>query len=88
MEQVWVYGNSYESTLVAIVVPQKHELMGWAKQNGQGSSFEEVVRTPDVCALCVCKRSCRAAANSPYQAHARQHILLWVQAACGMRSVL
>ena len=48
MEQIWVYGNSYESTLVAVVVPQQHELMGWAKQNGQGSSFEEVVKSPEV----------------------------------------
>ena len=52
MEQIWVYGNSYESTLVAVVVPQQHELMGWAKQNGQGSSFEEVVKSPEVCGGC------------------------------------
>ena len=37
-----MYGNSYESTLVAIVVPDKKPLMAWAKENGLGSDFKAV----------------------------------------------
>lgn len=37
-----MYGNSYESTLVAIVVPDKKPLMAWAQENGLGSDFKAV----------------------------------------------
>ncbi|BDA46672.1 Long chain acyl-CoA synthetase 3 [Coccomyxa sp. Obi] len=46
VEQIWVYGNSYESTLVAVVVPDKKELMGWAKENGVSGDFDAVVKDP------------------------------------------
>ena len=48
VDQIWVYGNSYESTLVAIVVPDKKQLMGWAKENGLGSDFKAVCQKPEV----------------------------------------
>ena len=48
VDQIWVYGNSYESTLVAIVVPDKKQLMGWAKENGLGSDFKTVCQKPEV----------------------------------------
>ncbi|GAB4818389.1 hypothetical protein N2152v2_005435 [Parachlorella kessleri] len=40
VEQVWVYGNSFESQLVAVVVPQRH----WLKQQqaGGGGSQEDL----------------------------------------------
>ncbi|KAK9806319.1 hypothetical protein WJX72_010249 [[Myrmecia] bisecta] len=41
-EQLWVYGNSYESFLVAVVVPNKKALTAWAKQEGVSGSFEEL----------------------------------------------
>ena len=46
VEQIWVYGNSYESTLVAVVVPDKKELTGWAKDNGVDGDFEALVKNP------------------------------------------
>jgi hypothetical protein len=32
VEQIWVYGSSFESVLVAVVVPNKGPLMRWAKE--------------------------------------------------------
>jgi long-chain acyl-CoA synthetase len=31
VEQVWVYGSSFESVLVAVVVPKQPALMAWAE---------------------------------------------------------
>lgn len=48
VEQIWVYGNSYESFLVAVVVPNKRELLAWAKeQGGLPASLEELCSTPE-----------------------------------------
>jgi len=38
--QVWVYGNSFESTLVAVVVPEKKKLLAWAAAEGLPGDFE------------------------------------------------
>ena len=46
VEQVWVYGNSFESTLIAVVVPVESELMSWAKSAGLSGGFAEVCRDP------------------------------------------
>jgi long-chain acyl-CoA synthetase len=35
LSQVWVYGNSFESTLVAVVVPKADAIKDWAKANGK-----------------------------------------------------
>jgi long-subunit acyl-CoA synthetase (AMP-forming) len=32
VEQIWVYGSSFESVLVAVVVPKQPTLMAWAKE--------------------------------------------------------
>lgn len=32
VEQIWVYGSSYESVLVAVVVPKQPVLLSWAKE--------------------------------------------------------
>ena len=45
---IWVYGNSFESFLVAIVVPDKRKLMTWAADNGVDGSFEDVCKDPKV----------------------------------------
>lgn len=41
VEQIFVYGNSLESVLVAAVVPKKRALLEWAKANGVGGGEEE-----------------------------------------------
>lgn len=39
VEQVWVYGSSYESVLVAVVVPKKHALLSWAQEQVSGKTL-------------------------------------------------
>ncbi len=34
LEELWVYGNSLESLLVAVVVPARKHLMEWAEAQG------------------------------------------------------
>ncbi|KAG2439883.1 hypothetical protein HYH02_010513 [Chlamydomonas schloesseri] len=41
VEQVWVYGNSFESCLVAVVVPAKDVVAAWAKEQGITGEFEK-----------------------------------------------
>jgi long-chain acyl-CoA synthetase len=40
--QIWVYGNSFESSLVAVVNPNQQSLERWAEQNGTAGSFAEL----------------------------------------------
>ncbi|GAB4822406.1 hypothetical protein N2152v2_009452 [Parachlorella kessleri] len=42
VEQIWVYGNSFESTLVAVVVPLADKLAAWAKEQGLSGSLAEL----------------------------------------------
>ncbi|GJN00872.1 hypothetical protein PR202_ga18094 [Eleusine coracana subsp. coracana] len=42
IESIWVYGNSFESSLVAVVNPNQQELERWAAQNGITGSFAEL----------------------------------------------
>lgn len=44
--QIWVYGNSFESFLVAIVNPKKQALERWAEDNGQGLDFDGLCNNP------------------------------------------
>ena len=44
VEQIWVYGNSFENTLVAVVVPNEESLMAWASQNDVDGDFAAVCR--------------------------------------------
>mmetsp|Transcript_33854 Transcript_33854/g.80255 ORF Transcript_33854/g.80255 Transcript_33854/m.80255 type:complete len:794 (-) Transcript_33854:484-2865(-) len=47
--QVWVYGNSFENYVVAIVVPDQDVMKKWAKDNGKaGVSMQELVKDPEV----------------------------------------
>jgi long-chain acyl-CoA synthetase len=47
---VWVYGNSFESYVVAIIVPDKEVLLNWAKANKakSGLSYPELVADKEV----------------------------------------
>lgn len=44
--QVWVYGNSFESFLVAIVNPNKDALERWAAENGVNGDFKSLCENP------------------------------------------
>ena len=44
VEQIWVYGNSFESTLVAVVVPNEDALKSWAAQSGVNGDFAATCR--------------------------------------------
>ena len=44
VEQIWVYGNSFESTLVAVVVPNEDALKSWAAQSGVKGDFAATCR--------------------------------------------
>lgn len=37
--QIWVYGNSFESFLVAIINPKQQAVEHWAEQNGLSGDF-------------------------------------------------
>jgi len=42
LEQIWVYGNSFESSLVAVCVPVESKLMAWAKAHKVEGDFKAV----------------------------------------------
>lgn len=44
-EQIWVYGNSFESVLLAVVVPS-NGLLDWAKANSIPGDMAEVCKNP------------------------------------------
>jgi long-chain acyl-CoA synthetase len=45
IKQIFVYGDSLQSFLVAVIVPDKDEVMKWAKAKNDESTFEEVIQT-------------------------------------------
>jgi long-chain acyl-CoA synthetase len=47
VEQVWVYGNSFKSCLVAVVVPTKEAAEKWAKGAAFSGSFAEICANKD-----------------------------------------
>ncbi|KAI8475864.1 MAG: hypothetical protein J3K34DRAFT_17054 [Monoraphidium minutum] len=46
VEQVWVYGNSFESTLVAVVVPDEKKAAAWAAAEGLPTDLKSLAREP------------------------------------------
>ncbi|XP_056684393.1 long chain acyl-CoA synthetase 1 isoform X1 [Spinacia oleracea] len=42
VEDIWVYGNSFKSILVAVVVPNEENTKKWADQNGYKGMFTEL----------------------------------------------
>lgn len=40
--QIWVYGNSFESFLVAVVVPERKVLEDWAVEHNFTGDFKSV----------------------------------------------
>ena len=51
IEQIWVYGNSFENCLVAIVVPGEEKLLAWAKEKGIAGDYAAVCATPEANAM-------------------------------------
>ncbi|KAM0910862.1 hypothetical protein ACQ4PT_013870 [Festuca glaucescens] len=43
---VWVYGNSFESFLVGVVVPEKQAIEDWAALNGMSGDYAEFCNDP------------------------------------------
>ncbi|KAG6409359.1 hypothetical protein SASPL_127398 [Salvia splendens] len=48
IDSIWVYGNSFESCLVAIINPSKQAVEQWAAQNGESGDFETLCENPKV----------------------------------------
>ncbi|XP_047967640.1 long chain acyl-CoA synthetase 4-like [Salvia hispanica] len=49
IDSIWVYGNSFESCLVAVINPSKRAVEEWAEQNGvSGDNFETLCENPKV----------------------------------------
>ncbi|KAJ3676054.1 hypothetical protein LUZ60_003466 [Juncus effusus] len=50
VEDIWIYGDSYRSMLVAVVVPHKGHAMKWAELNAQKfeGSFSEICALDDL----------------------------------------
>ncbi|XP_040987230.1 long chain acyl-CoA synthetase 4-like [Juglans microcarpa x Juglans regia] len=46
IDSIWVYGNSFESFLVAVVNPNKEALERWAEENGVNGDFNSVCESP------------------------------------------
>ncbi|KDP25300.1 hypothetical protein JCGZ_20456 [Jatropha curcas] len=46
VDGIWVYGNSFESFLVAVVNPNQQALESWAKENGIGGDFNSLCKNP------------------------------------------
>ncbi|KAL0794079.1 hypothetical protein Bca101_065456 [Brassica carinata] len=42
IESIWVYGNSFESYLVAVVCPSKIQIEHWAKEHNVSGDFESI----------------------------------------------
>ncbi|WIA33081.1 hypothetical protein OEZ86_006237 [Tetradesmus obliquus] len=47
VEQVWVYGNSFESCLVAVAVPAEKPIMAWAAGRGIRGTYQDVALHPE-----------------------------------------
>lgn len=46
MFQIWVYGNSFESFLVAVVNPNHESIKQWAAENGVSGDFCTICENP------------------------------------------
>ncbi|GJM93690.1 hypothetical protein PR202_ga10272 [Eleusine coracana subsp. coracana] len=46
IDSIWIYGNSFESFLVAVINPNKDALESWAAANGIDGDFEALCQNP------------------------------------------
>ncbi|KAE8657278.1 Long chain acyl-CoA synthetase 4 [Hibiscus syriacus] len=45
-DSIWIYGNSFESFLVAVVNPNKRALETWAAENAVSGDFDSICQNP------------------------------------------
>ncbi|KAM7525868.1 hypothetical protein LguiA_015770 [Lonicera macranthoides] len=48
IDSIWIYGNSFESFLVAVVNPNKQAIERWAEENGVSGDFVSLCENPKV----------------------------------------
>nr|GLL29154.1 long chain acyl-CoA synthetase 4-like [Ipomoea trifida] len=48
IDMIWIYGNSFEYFLVAVINPNKPLVEKWAEQNGLAGDFESLCENPSV----------------------------------------
>ena len=48
MSQIFVYGNSYKSCIVGIIVPEETVLFEWARDNNLELNLKKLCSNPDV----------------------------------------
>ncbi|KAJ3704132.1 hypothetical protein LUZ61_007837 [Rhynchospora tenuis] len=48
IDSIWVYGNSFESFLIAVINPNRQAIENWAQSNGISGDFEELCGNPKV----------------------------------------
>ncbi|KAL6979465.1 long-chain-fatty-acid--CoA ligase [Sarracenia purpurea var. burkii] len=46
VDSIWVYGNSFESFLVAVINPKQQALERWAEENGVTGNFNSLCENP------------------------------------------
>ncbi|XWS38236.1 hypothetical protein CRYUN_Cryun19dG0113600 [Craigia yunnanensis] len=46
IDSIWIYGNSFESFLVAVVNPNNQALERWAADNGVSGDFDSICQNP------------------------------------------
>ncbi|XVF12978.1 hypothetical protein REPUB_Repub08aG0166900 [Reevesia pubescens] len=46
IDSIWIYGNSFESFLVAVVNPNQQALQHWAAENGVSGDFDSICQNP------------------------------------------
>ncbi len=80
VEQVWVYGNSYENFLVGVAVPDKGELTKWASSNGASSNLEELCKNPKVLIPWTATCCCTGAVADVATSHDPQRFFLTLKA--------
>ena len=44
IKQVFIYGDSLQSFLVAIIVPDQDEVLKWAKREGESGEFDDIIK--------------------------------------------
>jgi long-subunit acyl-CoA synthetase (AMP-forming) len=45
--QIWVYGNSFESFLIAVANPNQQALEHWAQEHGISGNFKSLCENPE-----------------------------------------
>ena len=46
--QLFLYGDSYQSYLIGILIPQQNEVMKWGKEHNVSGTFEELCKNEDL----------------------------------------